>query len=172
MTEDYYPDAEIIKFLTEKKSLNIEELKKLEPRIGVIKVTDSKGLKFFGLLVKPQIDTNLLKVHVRKCIKILASLLVKFQFKTLHKTRDKEIMKPAEVIDLIKLCKKLFLNKLINITFFHKTIKVPAVEKREKLIRLYHESPIAGQRGKNHTLFRRKGIQEAVNYIVKYCKKC
>lgn len=129
-------------------------------------------------MIKPHIDTNLLKVNVRKCIKILASLLDKFQCKALHIIRDKEIMKPTEVIYFIEQCEKAFLNKLIKITFFHNTIKVPPVEEREKLMRMYHESPVAGHRGQNHTLARImndyywKGIQDEVHFIVKCCERC
>ena len=64
--------------------------------------------------------------------------------------RDKEIMKLNEVAYFIEFCEEAFLNKHIKITLYHNTIQVPPVEDREKLIKLYHESPAGcGHRGQN-----------------------
>ena len=179
ITEDLYPETEIIKVLVEKGLINIKELRELNPTVGNVVITEAKGLKFFGLILKAHIDVNLLKINVKKCVKILASLIDKFQIKELHIIRDKEIMKPTEVTYFIELCEKAFLKKRIKITFFHNTIKIPPVEEREKLIRLYHESPAGcGHRGQNQSLsrimndFYWKGIQEEVNHIVKCCTNC
>ena len=87
-------------------------------------------------------------------------------------------MKPTEVAYFIELSEKAFIKKRIEVIFFHNIIKVPPVEEREKLIKLYHESPIAEYRGQNHTLtrimndFYWKGIQDEVHFVVKYCEKC
>lgn len=101
------------------------------------------------------------------------------QIQELHIMRDKEIMKSTEVAYFIELCEKAFLEKKIKVTFFHNTIQVPPVEDREKLIRLYHESPAGcGHRGQNQSLSRImndyywKGIQDEVHYIVKCCTNC
>ena len=53
LTEDCYPDTEIMKVLTEKRLINKEELQKLQTQIGDVIVTDSKRFRFFGLVVKP-----------------------------------------------------------------------------------------------------------------------
>ena len=73
ITEDCFPDTEIIKVLVEKELINIEELQKEKPSLGTVVVTGAKKYTFNGLVMSLHIDTNLLTINVKRFLKIKIS---------------------------------------------------------------------------------------------------
>ena len=179
ITGDFYPDTEILNVLHERRLIDIEEIKKKKPQIGTVTVSTARKCKFFGLVVKPHIDSPLLRLVLNKCIRKLIKEVNKYNIKELNIARDKDIIKASEVGYYIEKLNEAFARKCIKIQFFHNSITVPPVEERLELIKLYHESPAAlGHRGMIKSLYRLmqdyywRGMQEEVYHAIRNCIKC
>ena len=174
LTEDCNPDTEILKVLTERRLINLEDIKKENPKIGTVIVTSARKCKFLGLVIKAHIDCPLLQIILNKCIKNLVKETMKHKIKEICIARDKELMKASEVGKYIEKLNEAFKGKRINVKFYHNSISVPPVEERLELIKLYHESPgAAGHREMIKSLYKLmqdlywKGMQEEVYHVIR-----
>ena len=68
-TDDSYCEIEMINAMIERKYIDQEEITCTPRQVGEALVTERKGKKLIGLVVKNHIDQQTIRPDIKKCIK-------------------------------------------------------------------------------------------------------
>ena len=113
-----------------------------------------KNKKLIALTIKPYLDTNNLKADIDKFLKTLSKLIDKFNLKEIEIIRDFDMMTQLQVFKFVESLNRVLEGKQVRATFYNDNLKIPPVEERYKLNKLYHCSIMEVQFGMTKTYHR------------------
>ena len=171
-------NTEVLATLAERQYIDILNLKNQMPQTGEVIVIENKNKKLFALTIKPYLDTNNLKADMDKCLKTLSKLIDKFNIREIEIIRDLDMMTQLQVFKFVESLNKALEGKRVKATFYNDNLKIPPVEERYKLIKLYHCTVMGAHFGVAKTYqriaskFYWKHMRQEIYHFVKCCQNC
>ena len=178
LSADCYPDTEVIRALTERDKLNLNEIKGQAPKVGEVIVSKHKKIRLFGLVIKPHFDSKHLRIDLNKTLKLLRNLSEKFELNEIAIVRDLDMMNPGQIEYFLEQFNALFFGKRIRITYYKNNLITPPAEDRLRIIKEFHSTPAGGHFGTTRTAkliaaqYHWKGLYAEVVHVVRNCLDC
>lgn len=178
LTEEPFPEGEVIQTLKEKGWLNFEQVQAQEVRLGEVIVTRKNHCFLFGLVFKHHVDASYTRATLNKCLKILVRLVRKLGLSEIRFIRDTDLMNGAQTATYISRLNHYFEGMRIKGFFHMNSLTIPPVEERFSIIQTFHEGALGGHKGINKTLekmsaeFYWKHQRAEVEQFVRSCLDC
>ena len=138
--------------LVEKNLLQVSDISCNLPKTGEVIVILLRDKNLIALVIKPFMDTKLIKKDLDMTLKNLAAVIDKFDLQSISIIKDLDIFNAPQVLLFIERLNHYLGSKKIIATFYHNNLPIPPVDERQKIIRQYHEPPMMGHRGYKKTL--------------------
>ena len=144
LTGDSVCKTEIINSMIERKYIDQEEITRTPRQMGEALLTERKGKKLIGLVVKNHIDQRLMRPDIKECIEVLKAMAIKEVLKVIGVVRGPAMIKNEEWGYLVDMVNKIFKDVTVAVYLSGNSLNIPAVGIRYKLIGEYHKSAAGG----------------------------
>ena len=159
-------------------SIDPQELKNKQPKIGEVLITPRGQYNVYSLIIKNRHFDDLDKKYLQTALHNLRGALFRENITEFRISRHSDLTDDLTKEELLKMIINEFENSNMKISMCYGNISTPPEESRLEIISENNNSKIGGHKGFNKTYQRIRGryfwpgIKEQVTDFVRKCKVC